>query len=856
MSVDLVQIRMVLTGGKQVAAESKAAASGIASTGVAAETAGKKTAASSSAISKSLRQQSTMMKQVGRGWSTYVSLPLVGAGYLAIKTAADFDRSMAQVGIALKLTGRGMEGMRDLALDMGAKTIFSANDSAEAMLNLAKAGMTPAQIRGGALAATMNLAAAGGENLADAGNLVGAAMNTFSLKASEATRIADALAGGANASSADVSDLSQSLTQAGQSAAMMDLSLFETVGTLAAFADQGLRGSDAGTSLKTFLLRLNPTTKKAREEMNELGLSFFDSNGKMVGLAEVSARLRHSLSDLSDEQRGQALSTIFGSDAIRAANIIYNAGPAGIRRYTKATEERGAAEKMAAAQMEGLPGALERLKGSLETAALVAGDAAAPAIIFLAGGLEGLANSFTGLDPAIQTGVVALGAVVAIAGPVIWALGSMAAAYERLGLAGTGAAGRLGKRGLIAGGVGAAAMLGGSAIGGDVGSLVSNIGGGAALGFSVGGPLGAAVGGTAGAILTALPQWEALFKAEKRLGPVQSKLAASSADLTMWWKRQRSASAGLVGATDRVHRADRRLDASSRHLKTARQRLTAVVQEYGRHSRPALRAETRLTEATDAHRRAIKRLENAQRLRGTSLSAYKTITNQTVLAERHRINVLNDLAARQGRLYREAKAANPQSQRTLTLAENYQATLGKLSGAQQRQARTLQDAAQKGGRRYADFLRNGSQEALRFGGEMKAIDVKVRGLTEHLRELGEQSARQPSLPSLNAPSPFPGRHKVPHGARGFTDFPGGLAVVGEEGPELVRLPRHADVLPSERTRRLLRGGDGDVQGSSRVAALTSRSRQTRTLQPVQFKVGRRVLAEAVVEIQEDDEARL
>src|SRR3954467_2918961 len=123
---DLIAIRMRLTGGKQVAAEADAAAKGIERTGVAAEGASAK---ASSATAKAAKM-ATGMRSIGKGLTYAVTLPVLGIAYAGIKTAAEFDRSMAQVQVATNLPRSGMASMRDLALEMGAKTIFSANESA------------------------------------------------------------------------------------------------------------------------------------------------------------------------------------------------------------------------------------------------------------------------------------------------------------------------------------------------------------------------------------------------------------------------------------------------------------------------------------------------------------------------------------------------------------------------------------------------------------------------------------------------------------------------------------------------------------------------------------------------------
>lgn len=384
------------------------------------------------AAMSSFASKADKLKNVGSRMTTAITLPTIALGYFAGRTAIDFEKSMAQVGVALKIPASGMSELEDLATKMGAETVFSANDAAQAMLELAKSGMTPAQIQGGALATTLSLAAAGGIELADAATQTGSAMNTFGLEAEKAQKIADALAGAANASSANLSDLSLSLQQAGQQAVASGLSLNETVGALAAFADAGIRGSDAGTSLKTFLQRLTPQSQKAKDLMKALGLSFFDAKGEMLSLTGITGQLEDAFRGMTQQERLSAMQTLFGSDATRAANILYNQGEKGLRKYIEATREKGAAEKMAAAQMKGLPGAVERLRGSLETAAQAAGQAAAPAISVFAEVVGDLANAFTGLPPGMQTAIVTILMLGAVIGPVTTALGFMAGGIGRL----------------------------------------------------------------------------------------------------------------------------------------------------------------------------------------------------------------------------------------------------------------------------------------------------------------------------------------------------------------------------------------------------------------------------------------
>lgn len=861
MDADLIALRIKVTGGKSGAAEVKTLNKEVAKTGTASKQAAAMAAQSSKATSSAFKRQAAMMQSAGRTMTFGLTVPLGIAAAMAVKTAANFDKSMAQVKTATGLGGRGMKEMEALALKWGSETIFSANESAEAMLELTKSGISPAQTKAGALGATMNLAATEGLELGKTAEIVGAAMNTFGLRANQAGRISDALAGGALASSASVGGLAMSLSQGGQSAAEMGVSLEETVGTLAAFAQNGIQASDAGTSFKTFIARLNPATKKAQELMAELGLSFFDSKGNMLSMRGVAAELQRELGAMSDQERGAAFNVLFGSDARRAANIVFKEGATGLSKYITAAEKTGAAEKMAQAQMQGLAGSLENLKGSLETAAVHLGHALAPAVEFMAASIGGLADSFAALPPEVQSTIAVVGGLVALAGPLLWFAGSMAKAViairELRTAEAVGGGGMLGgRKGMLARlGVGvagtAAAQVGGNAVGGDLGNWLNMAGTGAATGFMVGGPMGAAVGAAAGGTLAAVQK---LTSGERQLTIQQMHLAESSKSVKESWERQRVASRGLIAADDRVRGAHRRTKSATQEMRQAQRHLGAVISEYGTKSRPAIHAEAVLTGKIHAHRRAIKQLQNAERLRGIALSAYKTATNVTILAERHRINILSQLRDRQARLFQAAKQANPQSERTRELASRLLGTEGKLAEATRKHGQTLSEAASKGGQKYARFLQNANQETIRAGGLFKMLDEKAKGLQRTMQRLSEQEFTLPSPPSSPFETPRRGR-RPGNNASGTNFWPGGSTWLAERGPELVNLPRSSRVTAAPATRRLLAAA-ADPQPSARLAAYGGSDGRRTVLVPVVVKVGRKELTNVVVETQEDAKARL
>lgn len=298
-----------------------------------------------------------------------------------LKTAASFDKTMRKVAIA---TNGPADAMEKLAKKMGNETVFSANDAADAMLELAKSGMTAAQIQGGVLKSTMTLAAAGDVALGDAATYVGNAMNMFGLKAKDANSIAVAFASGANASSASVESLGMALSQGGLAAKNAGLSMQETVGVLSAFDQAGLKSSDAGTSLKTMLMNLTPKSEKAADAMAQLGISFVKRNGDFKSAAQIAEVLKKKTDGLSESQKTSALTAMFGSDAYRAAALMAQYGAKGINKYVKATKDQKTTTKLANAGMQGLSGAWEKLTGSWETMALTVGQILTPVVAKLA----------------------------------------------------------------------------------------------------------------------------------------------------------------------------------------------------------------------------------------------------------------------------------------------------------------------------------------------------------------------------------------------------------------------------------------------------------------------------------------
>lgn len=396
----------------------------------------KKTAGSGSAT---LEKVSVVSGKVGRGLTNAgkaimpASAAIAGIGAVSVNVANDFESAMSQAAGALNMPMSQMGELRDLAIKTGQDTIFSAKEAGQAITELAKGGLSEADIKAGALKATMDLAASSGMDLGNAANVTVQAMGAFGLSAEKSAVAANALAGAAAASSTDVEPLTQGLSQVSAQAYNAGWSIQETTAVLGKFADAGIVGSDAGTSLKVMLQRLAaPTSDKAAMKIERLGIKTRDANGHLLGASEMAQELQDKLGGLSEAERDSALQTIFGSDAMRAATVMMNSGSEGLASYIKATNDQEAAQRLANSQMGEGEKAIEEMKGSLETAAITIGSKLAPVITKVVKFITDLVNKFSALPSGVQTAIVVIGAIIAVLGPLLIIIGQMAIGISAL----------------------------------------------------------------------------------------------------------------------------------------------------------------------------------------------------------------------------------------------------------------------------------------------------------------------------------------------------------------------------------------------------------------------------------------
>ena len=355
------------------------------------------------------RENEEHFDRVGKASAILGGVLLAGFG-LAVKSFMEFDSAMSEVQASTHETAGNMDLLREAAINAGADTAFSAAEAAKGIDELAKAGVSTKDILGGGLAGALSLAAAGSLEVGDAAELAATALTQFKLAGQDIPHLADLLAAGAGKAQGSVEDIGNALKQSGLVASQFGLSIEDTTGTLAAFASAGLTGSDSGTSFKTMLLSLANPAKETQSLMNELGISAYDASGKFVGITDLAEQLKTKLGGLTQAQRDAALAQIFGTDAIRGANVLYEQGAKGIQGWIEKVNESGYAAVTAAIKQDNLAGDLEKLGGSFDSVLIKGGGGAAEALRGLVQGAEDLVDAVGKIPAPI------LNAAVGIAG--------------------------------------------------------------------------------------------------------------------------------------------------------------------------------------------------------------------------------------------------------------------------------------------------------------------------------------------------------------------------------------------------------------------------------------------------------
>ena len=652
----------------------------------------------SSTVSRSaanVEKASQQIKAAAKVAALATAATAVAIGTHAVQSAGKYESSLSKLRQASGATADEMKKLSAMSMQLGKDNSLagvSAADAAATMTELAKAGLSVKDTLA-ASKGTMSLAKAGNIEFADAAVIAASALNAFSMRGDQANEVADTLAAGANASQAELSDLALGLQQSATVAKQFKLSLNDNVTALSLFANNGIKGSDAGTSLKTMLIALAKPSKQSAKAMAEIGFEAYDAEGKFVGLREMSTRLSKSLSGLTDEQKQATLATIFGTDAFRAAAVLSDNAGDSYDKMSKSVGKAGAAQAAAKAQMGSYERAIENLKNTADDLSIRLGYKLLPAVTTLVNFVSGSAT------PVFNT----LGGTISGQIPVLSGLALATVSY-----------------GAVVGGVSLATK------GWAASQALLNI----AMTANPVGLVVAATAGIVGAYVMATQQTRTTADATVRLRDARNQLRAATDAARQSELNLKNEHLSAQGATLSVERAQRTYN--------------EAVRQFGPKSLEAREAAYSLTSAQNQLRDANSRVAaatEANKQKQQELANKKTAVKQAEAEKRNSINSTS------------------------------QAVLGQTS-------------------------------ALHSLG--LSLD-QINGKTVTYNVVGKVDNKEAAV-AAGYKSGGPFKH-----ATGTSYAPGGMTWVGENGPELMRVPQGSQVFPNYQSRNMAaQGGGGDT----------------------------------------------
>ena len=357
-----------------------------------------------------------------------VTATVTALGTVSVKTAADFESSMSKVAAVSGATGSDLEALSKKAREMGSKTKFSASEAAEAMNYMAMAGWKTEDMLSG-IEGVMNLAAASGEDLATTSDIVTDALTAFGLSAQDSGHFADVLAAASSNANTNVSMMGETFKYAAPIAGALGFSVEDTAEAIGLMANAGIKGSQAGTSLRTIMTNLSGDVKICGQNIGEVTIATTNADGSMRDLSDILADCRTAFSGLSESEKAAAAESLVGKNAMSGFLALMNAGEGDIAKLSGAIDNcNGAAQSMADTMNDNLEGQLTILKSQLQELAISFGEILLPAVKSIVSFLQGFINVLNSMPDGMKQTIVTIALVAAALGPVLIIIGKVISA--------------------------------------------------------------------------------------------------------------------------------------------------------------------------------------------------------------------------------------------------------------------------------------------------------------------------------------------------------------------------------------------------------------------------------------------
>lgn len=388
---------------------------------------------SSQSASDRIGALGTAFTTVGGTLTKNVTTPIVTVGTAAVAMASKFEKSMSNVKAISQATDTQFQALKDTAISLGASTAFSAGEVADAMTEMAKAGWTSEQIIDG-MSGVLDAAAASGEGLASVSTIVADAITGFGLKARDSARVADLLTQAANSGTIGIADLGESFKYVAPVAGALGINIEDATTAIAAMSMAGIKGSQAGTSLRTMLTRMVKPTKMVQEAMDALGFSAKNADGTFKELPTILSELRVKFGELTDAEKAQYAAQLAGQEGMSGLLSILNLTQ---EEYDKIAESmygaKDVAKETAEVMQDNLQSKMEQLGGAVESLAIRLGDILIPAIRSIVETITGWVEKLATLDEEQLKFIVKIAAVVAAIGPVLLIVGKVIGLISTIG---------------------------------------------------------------------------------------------------------------------------------------------------------------------------------------------------------------------------------------------------------------------------------------------------------------------------------------------------------------------------------------------------------------------------------------
>ena len=426
---------------------------------------------------KFMKSAGKQITDIGKTLTVGITTPLLGLGTISVKTAADFQESMSKVSAISGATGDDLARLTDMAKHMGATTKFSASESAEAFQYMAMAGWKTEDMLSG-ISGIMNLAAASGEDLALVSDIVTDALTAFGLSASDSARFADVLAAASSNANTNVAMMGETFKYVAPVAGSLGYSAEDTAVAIGLMGNAGIKASQAGTSLRQILLGLQGGVELATKSTDSWVIEVENADGSMRNLNDVVVDLREAFADMTDAQKASNAEAIAGKVGMSGLLAIVNASEGDFNKLTEAiNNSNGVAKNMAETMQDNLNGKLTQLKSALEGVAISFGEVLIPMLMKVIESITNVVQKFANLDEGTRKLILTIGAIAASIGPLLLVIGKLFTTGSKIASWGKGVAAAM--KGVMAGTKGIGAVM--TAVFGPGGIILLVIAGIAAL---------------------------------------------------------------------------------------------------------------------------------------------------------------------------------------------------------------------------------------------------------------------------------------------------------------------------------------------------------------------------------------